>query len=235
MTPNILATPARQTVTLDMSPVSELPRQATDMIRLGDAIAVTNTTESLAAGHYLKRLARMRRWAAGIYATAREPLAAASKALAEQEQALVQPLKVAEKRVMGQILAYESASRANAESRARVALDAHLDAPAGTPMPLVEAAPTALAQGVHKRETHTAAVTDIEALILSIAGQLLLQKPGGLDREHWITVTCAPSPQATPDLLEPNQAALNALGRSLREDLSLPGVEHVVTTILVAK
>ena len=102
-------------------------------------------------------------------------------------------------------------------------------------MPLVESAPTALAQGVHKRETHTAAVTDISALILSIAGQLLLQQPGGSDREHWITTTCAPSLQATPDLLATNTAALNALARSLREDLSLPGVEHVVTTILVAK
>lgn len=235
MTPNIRNTPTRQTVTLEMGPVTELPRQATDMIRLGDDIAVTNTTEAVAAGHYLKRLARMRRWAADIYATARAPLAAASKTLAEQERALVQPLKIAEKRVMSQILAYEAASRANAESRARMALDAHLSAPAGTPMPLVEAAPTSLAQGVHKRETHTAAVTELEALILSIAGQLLLQRPGGSDREHWITTTCAPSPQASPDLLAPNQAGLNALARSLREDLSLPGVEHVVTTILVAK
>jgi hypothetical protein len=235
MTPNIRNTPTRQTVTLEMGPVTALPRQATDMIRLGDDIAVTNTTESVAAGHYLKRLARMRRWAADIYATARAPLAAASKTLAEQERALVQPLKIAEKRVMSQILAYEAASRANAESRARMALDAHLSAPAGTPMPLVEAAPTSLAEGVHKRETHTAAVTELEALILSIAGNLLLQQPGGSDREHWITTTCAPSPQASPDLLAPNTTALNALARSLREDLSLPGVEHVVTTILVAK
>ena len=232
--PQITPTPpAPQTLTMDLRQRPGIERQARDLLLLSDAVVVTSSAQSVSASDYLQKLQKLRKFLVGIYKDAKQPLAHAKKTLDAQEHALVDPIKAVEKEVMGKILAYTQATK-YLETRGLAAeTDRMLDGEALVPTP---PSTPPLTPGMHQRSTYSGTVEDMEALVLSVAAQILITRSNvpGVTPWYWLTTVCKPSPQATLSLLTVSAPDLNALARALKDDLDVPGVALKHTTTLVS-
>jgi hypothetical protein len=219
-------------VTMDLRQRPGLEKQANDLLAPADSMLVTSESESFAASLYLERIQKLRRWVKSIYSDAKQPLAVAKRTLDAQERALIDPIKQAEKQIMGRILEFTTAQADRELKRlADQCLNEALVSVTAPPPP----APT-VAPGMQRRSTYSATVTDVQALVLAVAGQILLDMPGSTKvTQRWLTKVCRPSPQASLGLLTASAPALNALARALKHDLSVPGTTLSETTTLVAK
>jgi len=219
-------------VTMDLRQRPGLEKQANDLLAPADSMLVTSESESFAASLYLERIQKLRRWVKSIYSDAKQPLAVAKRTLDAQERALIDPIKQAEKQIMGRILEFTTAQADRELKRlADQCLNEALVPVTASPPP----APT-VAPGMQRRSTYSATVTDVQALVLAVAGQILLDMPGSTKvTQRWLTKVCRPSPQASLGLLTASAPALNALARALKHDLSVPGTTLSETTTLVAK
>ena len=212
----VTLTPA-DTLTLNLKPNPELSSQTTALAALAGHVVVRSPDDSVEASAFLARVQHLRRWITGIYKDAKQPLTTAKRTLDAQEKALLDPLEAAERRVMQLIVAFTAAQDAQRRQLEAVALEAQLD-------------------GMQSRTTYSATVTDLRALVLSVAGQLLLETPGATKvTQAWLTKVCAPTPQCTLSLLEASATTLNALARALRTDLSVPGTALASSVTLVAR
>ena len=218
-------------VTMDLRQRPGLEKQANDLLAPADSMLVTSESESFAASLYLERIQKLRRWVKSIYSDAKQPLAVAKRTLDAQERALIDPIKQAEKQIMGRILEFTTAQADRELKRlADQCLNEALVSVAAPPPP----APT-VAPGMQRRSTYSATVTDVQALVLAVAGQILLDMPGSTKvTQRWLTKVCRPSPQASLGLLTASAPALNALARALKHDLSVPGTTLVETKTLVS-
>ena len=232
--PQITSTPpAPQTLTMDLRQRPGIERQARDLLLLSDAVVVTSSAQSVSASDYLQKLQKLRKFLVGIYKDAKQPLAHAKKTLDQQEHALVDPIKEVEKQVMGKILAYTQATKYLETRRLAAETDRMLDGEALVPTP---PSTPPLTPGMHQRSTYSGTVEDLEALVISVAAQILINRSAGetLTPWHWLTTVCKPSPQATLNLLTVSNPDLNALARALKENLDVPGVTLKQTTTLVS-
>ena len=220
-----------KTVTVDLDPEPALTGQTAELVQLADHIVVENETESVQASAFLKRVQVLRRFVSGVYKTAKSPPADAKRRLDLQEKSLLDPLRRAESEVMGTILAFRNAEETRREDAAATALEAtvvaRLDGAAAPPGPVLPVvAPQTLVEGMISRSTWTASCIDLRKVVLAVAAQILLDDetlaPTKVTR-RWLANTCAPSPQASLDLLAISAPRLNALARALRHDLSVPG------------
>jgi hypothetical protein len=173
----------------------------------------------------------LRRFVSGVYKTAKGPLNDAKRRLDTQEKALLAPLRRAESDIMATILTFRNAEQARLEAEAEASIEATVVArlsgePSLEPVLPAAPAPETLVAGMVARSTWTGTVTDLRKVVLAVAAQLLLDDetlaPTKVTR-RWLTTTCAPSPQASLDLLSISAPRLNALARALRHDLSVPG------------
>ena len=227
----VTLTPA-DTLTLNLKPNPELSSQTTALVALANHVAVRSPEDSVAASAFLSRVQHLRRWITGIYKDAKQPLTTAKRTLDAQEKALLDPLEEAERRVMQLIVTFTAEQVAERRQLAAAALEAQL---AGAPAVALPAVVTTI-EGMQSRTTYSATVTDLRALVLSVAGQLLLETPGATKvTQAWLTKVCAPTPQCTLSLLEPSATTLNALARALRTDLSVPGTTLTSTVTLVSR
>jgi len=232
--PQITSTPpAPQTLTMDLRQRPGIELQSRDLLVLSDAVVVTSPEQSVSASDYLQKLQKLRKFISGIYKDAKQPLAHAKKTLDQQEHALVDPIKAVEKQVMGKILAYTQDAKHLETRRLSAETDRLLDGE--DLVPTVPAAPP-LTPGMHQRSTYSATVDDLEALVLSVAAQILVNRSGGETStpRHWLTTVCKPSTQATLGLLTASNPDLNALARALKEHLDVPGVTLRETMTLVS-
>ena len=230
--PRLIARPTTNTVNVDLDPEPALAGQTEELVALADAVRVTNETESLEASVVLKRGQMLRRFVSGVYKTAKGPLNDAKRRLDGQEKALLEPLRRAESDIMATILAYRHAEEIRREETAAVALAAVVHARAnGAPAPAAPTLPAAvppetLVPGMVARTNWTGTCSDLKKVVLSVAAQLLLDDPSltmTTVTRRWLTKTCAPSPQASLDILSISAPRLTALARALRHDLSIPG------------
>lgn len=220
-------------LTVNLRPNPELQSQTTALIALAGTLTVTTPDESLAASGWLAKTQLLRRWISGIYKDAKAPLLTAQRTLGAQEKALLEPLAVAERMVMDKILAFTTAQAEAHAAQDAATVDALL---AGEDVPVVmDVVAPALVEGMSTRETVSAEIADLRALVLAVAGQLLLEVPATKSQRAWMIAACQTTPQATLTLLEPCTPALNALARALRTNLNLPGVTLRTTTTLVAR
>jgi hypothetical protein len=222
-------------MTMDLRQRPGLEKQAHDLLAPADSMAVSCESESLAASLYLERVQKLRRWVKSIYSDAKQPLAVAKRTLDAQERALIDPIKQAEKQIMGRILEFTTAQADREAQRRATEVDQCLDGE--TLVPVAKSPPPApmVAPGMQRRSTYSATVVDMEALVLAVAGQILLDRPGSTKvTQRWLTQVCRPSPQATLGLLTASAPALNALARALKHDLSVPGTTLSETTTLVS-
>ena len=227
----VTLTPA-DTLTLNLKPNPELSSQTTALVALANHVAVRSPEDSVAASAFLSRVQHLRRWITGIYKDAKQPLTTAKRTLDAQEKALLDPLEEAERRVMQLIVTFTAEQAAERRQLAAAALEAQL---AGAPAVALPAVVTTI-EGMQSRTTYTATVTDLRALVLSVAGSLLLETPGATKvTQAWLTKVCQPTPQCTLSLLEPSATTLNALARALRTDLSVPGTTLTSTVTLVSR
>ena len=227
----VTLTPA-DTLTLNLKPNPELSSQTTALVALANHVAVRSPEDSVAASAFLSRVQHLRRWITGIYKDAKQPLTTAKRTLDAQEKALLDPLEEAERRVMQLIVTFTAEQVAERRQLAAAALEAQL---AGAPAVALPAVVTTI-EGMQSRTTYSATVTDLRALVLSVAGQLLLETPGATKvTQAWLTKVCQPTPQCTLSLLEPSATTLNALARALRTDLSVPGTTLTSTVTLVSR
>jgi len=223
-------------MTMDLRQRPGLEKQTHDLLAPADSMAVTCESESLAASLYLERIQKLRRWVKSIYTEAKQPLSVAKKTLDAQERALLDPIKHVEKQIMGRILDFTTAQADREAQRLADEVDQCLDDE--TLVPVVASPPPApmVAPGMQRRSTYSATVTDVQALVLAVAGQILCDMPGSTKvTKRWLTQVCRPSPQASLGLLMPSAPALNALARALKHDLSVPGTTLSETTTLIAK
>jgi len=223
---------APKTVTVDLDPEPALTGQTAELVQLAGHIIVTNETESVQASAFLKRVQVLRRFVSGVYKTAKSPLADAKRRLDAQEKSLLEPLRRAEADVMETILMFRNAEESRREEAAAVAVEATVvarlsGAPAALgPVLRVVAPPETLVEGMISRSTWTASCVDLRKVVLAVAAQLLLDdETVGATKvtRRWLVTTCAPSSQASLDLLSISSPRLNALARALRHDLSVPG------------
>tara|TARA_R110000765_G_scaffold118473_1_gene212893 strand:+ start:128 stop:835 length:708 start_codon:yes stop_codon:yes gene_type:complete len=232
--PQITSTPpAPQTLTMDLRQRPGIERQARDLLLLSDAVVVTSSAQSVSASDYLQKLQKLRKFLVGIYKDAKQPLAHAKKTLDAQEHALVDPIKEVEKQVMGKILAYTQATKYLETRRLAAETDRMLEGEDLVPTP---PSTPPLTPGMHQRSTYSGTVEDMEALVLSVAAQILINRSSveTLTPWYWLTTVCKPSPQATLSLLTVSAPDLNALARALKDDLDVPGVALKHTTTLVS-
>jgi len=239
----LIARPHTNTVTVDLDPEPALAGQTEELVALADQVMVTTESESVEASAVLKRVQMLRRFVSGVYKTAKGPLNDAKRRLDTQEKALLEPLRRAESDIMATILAYRNAEQARLEAEAAAAVEATVEArlngaPSLEPVLPAAPAPETLVEGMVARSTWTGTVTDLKKVVLSVAAQLLLDdetaKMTTVTR-RWLTKTCAPSPQASLDLLSISAPRLNALARALRHDLSVPGTSVAENQQLVSR
>lgn len=98
-------------------------------------------------------------------------------------------------------------------------------------------APQTLAEGVHTRKSHHAAVDDLKKLVLQIAAGIMLKEYSASADPAMAAFlqTFKPSAQATMALLLPRMPELNALAKSFPTDLELQGVRAVEDEGFVAR
>ena len=231
--PTTITLDPAQTVTLDLKPNPELSSQTTALVALADHVVVRTAADSVEASAFLARVQHLRRWVAGIYKDAKAPLTTAKRTLDAQERALLVPLAEAEQRVMREIVSFQAQHQQDHERLESGVVEAQLaGASVALPAPL---AVTSI-DGMQSRTTYSADVVDFRALVLAVAGQLLLDTPGSTRvTQAWLRAVCRPTPQATITLLEPSAPALHARARALKDDLSVPGVTSSTKTTLVAR
>ena len=223
-------------MTMDLRQRPGLEKHAHDLLAPADSMSVSSDSESLTASLYLERIQKLRRWVKSIYADAKQPLSVAKRTLDAQERALLDPIKHVEKQIMGRILDFTTAQADREAQRVAAEVDQCLDAE--TLVPVAASPPPApmVAPGMQRRSIYSATVTDVQSLVLAVAGQILLDMPGSTKvTKRWLTQVCRPSPQASLGLLTASAPALNALARALKHDLSVPGTTLSETTTLVAK
>ena len=239
----LIARPHTSTVTVDLDPEPALAGQTEELVALADQVMVTTESESVEASAVLKRVQMLRRFVSGVYKTAKGPLNDAKRRLDTQEKALLEPLRRAESDIMATILAYRNAEQARLEAETAAAVEATVEArlngaPSLEPVLPASPPPDTLVEGMVARSTWTGTVTDLKKVVLSVAAQLLLDdetaKMTTVTR-RWLTKTCAPSPQASLDLLSISAPRLNALARALRHDLSVPGTSVAENQQLVSR
>jgi hypothetical protein len=233
--PQITTTSPPTEMTMDLRQRPGLEKQTHELLAPADAMLVASESESFAASLYLERVQKLRRWIRSIYTDAKRPLAVAKKTLDTQERALLEPIKRVERQIMGRILEFTTA-QADRESQ-RLAAEVDQGLAAETLVPAVASPPPAptVVPGMQQRCTYSATVSDAQALVLAVAGQILLDLPGSTKvTKRWLTQVCRPSPQASLGLLTPSAPALNALARALKHDLRVPGTTLSETTTLVS-
>jgi hypothetical protein len=215
------------TVHLQSDP--HLDRTVTALVRevaTTETIPIATPEESVETSATLARVQHLRRFITGVYADAKRPLTQAKKTLDAQQRALLEPLKTAETSLTDALLEFESAQ---APPPTPAALE-----PGAVPAPAV--APAAmLVTGMGPRTTYRADLTDLQALVLSIAAQIMIATSATTMTKvtrRWLS-DYQPSAQATLSLVRADPVALNTLARALKEDLSLPGVQATASTILV--
>ena len=220
-------------MTMDLRQRPGLEKQTHDLLAPADSMAVSCESESLAASLYLERIQKLRRWVKSIYTDAKQPLAVAKRTLDAQEKALLTPIKCAEKQIMGRILDFTTAQADREAQRVAAQVDQSLDAETLVPVVAAPPPPPMVSPGMQRRSTYSATVTDVQALVLAVAGQILLDMPGSTKvTQRWLTQVCRPSPQASLGLLTASGPALNALARALKHDLRVPGTTLSETTTL---
>ena len=224
-----LAEPAIDlTPTVHLRADPHLDRRVTSLVRSvgrDTSAPIMSAEQSVEASATLAKVQQLRRFIAGVYADAKRPLADAKKRLDAQQAALLTPLRDAETALTAAILNFEAARppRAIPEPTASGAL----------PAPAPPAAPTLVA-GMGTRTHYRAEVTDLRALVLAVAAQIMDADPDSAMTQvtrRWLRSWA--TPQATLDLLRPDPGPLNALARALKEDLVLPGVVATASTTLV--
>ena len=229
----LIAPALNDTLTLNLKPNQELSSQTTALVSLAEQVVVHTPEDSVEASQFLSRVQHMRRWITGIYKDAKAPLLTAKKTLDTQEKSLLGPLEIAEDRVMQLIVAFTRQEAAERALLAAASVQAQL---AGAPVVESPVVVATTIEGMQSRTTYSATVIDLRALVLSVAGQILLDEPGATKvTKTWVTKVCAPTPQSTLSLLEASPAHLNALARALRTDLSVPGTTLTSTVTLVAR
>lgn len=215
-----LVTPDAAAIEADLAPVVAIARD----------ITITDAPSHEEALMYLTEIARRDKFVKDIFADPKKKAFDAHRAITALEARLLEPLKQARIAVNVKIVQYEDAERARAEAEAarlaeearqreeeRQLMDASLAEDAGRPIeaaeimaapvvaPVVEVRPeTAKVAGVTTATRYRAEVTDLMALIKHV----------GAHPEH-------------VNLLAANGPALNALARSLREAMSVPGVRVI--------
>ena len=234
--PQITPTPpTTEMMTMDLRQRPGLEKQTHELLAPADAMFVASESESFAASLYLERVQKLRRWIRSIYTDAKRPLAVAKKTLDTQERALLEPIKHVETQIMGRILAFTTAQADRESQRLAAEVDQGLDAETIVPVAVSPPPAPTVVPGMQRRSTYSATVTDMEALVLAVAGQILLDRPGSTKvTKRWLTQVCQPSPQASLGLLTASAPALNALARALKHDLRVPGTTLSETTTLVS-
>ena len=185
---------------------------------------LTSAQQSRDCTEFLQIVQRERRAIAAYYTAEKQPLLDQQRALSKAERDHLKPLKSIEQALNDAVLAFEALQQPIATLKALDALD---ETPAVVPEP------TRIA-GTKDVKTWGATVTNLEALILAVAGQILLSKnlePTKVTRK-WLTTHCQPTTQATMSLLRENPSALTALARALKQDLRVPGLTHTTHTTL---
>lgn len=128
----------------------------------------------------------------------------------ERQQREAQQRQLAEQRRLEEERRLQEALALEARGRHEQA-DAVLEKPIVVPVPVLPAREVPKVSGVAFRETYSARCTDLLALVRHVAAH----------------------PEHT-NLLQVNQAALNSLARSLRQQLQIPGVDVVATRDVAA-
>lgn len=197
---------------------------------------VTNVPEHRAAQEYLTDLARIERSVKEVFAEPKSAAHAAHKSICAAESKLLDPILDARKKVTRAIGVYEDeqykiaeAERRRLESEARAKEEARLLAEAEaaqesgdtqladqiieeaiyTPTPVVHVQPQlASTAGVSSQRRWSAEVDDVAALIKYVAANPQFQ-----------------------NLLTPNMPAINAMARSLKENMRIPGVRAFSTAV----
>ena len=217
-----LIVPTRQSKSPAL-PHAELRSKTDGLVLVAESCRVLTAECSREASEHLSKIQHLRRWITGVYSDAKAPLVEAKKKLEAQERELLAPLAAAETLVMREILNYQ-------EGRARVI------AAIPTSSEVLPPEPQTVVDGMQSRVTTGASVHDLERLVLSVAGRILMSREGSTAvTRRWLQRECQPSPQAALTLLAPQTPAINALARALRELLNLPGVELTTKTTLVAR
>ena len=235
--PVLVDPPVNLAPTINLRHDPYLTRSVTVLIKeVAEAEDYTLTTvaDSVAMSGTLARLQQLRRFITGVYSDAKRPLAQAKKTMEAQQRALIDPLKAAEASLTKALLTFQ-------EAQAPVPLPmqkANGALPAPTPTPI----PT-LVPGMGVRTHYRAEVTDIKALVVAVAAQLMLTDPAMMKRIQAVTMTkvtrrwlmTLATPQATLDLVRPDPVPLNSRARALKEDLAIPGVVATQKPSLVGR
>lgn len=191
-----------------------------------EVAVLTSAEQSRDCTQFLQIVQRKRRAIAAYYTAEKQPLLDQQRTLGKAERDHLKPLKAIEQALNDAVLAFEAAQQPVATLDALEALD---ETPAVVPEP------TRIA-GTKDVKTWGARVTNIEALILTVAGQILLSEEKNLEMtkvtRKWLTDHCQPTFQATISLLRENPSALTALARALKQDLRVPGLTHTTHTTL---
>ena len=181
---------------------------------------LTSAQQSRDCTEFLQIVQRERRAIAAYYAAEKQPLLDQQRALSKAERDHLKPLKSIEQALNDAVLAFEALQQPIATLKALDALD---ETPAVVPEP------TRIA-GTKQVTTWGATVTNLEALVLAVAGQILLSEKKNLTMtkvtRKWIQDHCEPTTQATISLLRENPSALTALAKAMKEFLCVPGLKH---------
>jgi hypothetical protein len=209
---------------------AEAEQEQQVIITDAQALVVSSPASHEIALGMLKAIAGAEKKVKDLFAEPKRAAHAAHKAITQAEAKLLDPLGKARQIVTGKAVTFEADQRRKAEEEARrlaaeakqreeeAALADAIDAEASgdtaaaeqimeTPIeaPVVTVAPqVAQVSGVSSRETWSAEVTDLAALVAYVAS-----------RPEWI------------NLLLPNEQALNSLARAQRAALKIPGVRAV--------
>jgi hypothetical protein len=228
--PVLVDPPVNLAPTINLRHDPYLTRSVTVLIKeVAEAEDYTLTTvaDSVAMSGTLARLQQLRRFITGVYSDAKRPLAQAKKTMEAQQRALIDPLKAAEASLTKALLTFQEAQAPMPVPIQKV--NGALPAPTPTPIPT-------LVSGMGDRTHYRAEVTDVKALVVAVAAQLMLTDPAMTMTKvtrRWL-MTLA-TPQATLDLVRPDPVPLNSLARALKEDLTIPGVVATQKTILVSR
>ena len=219
----VLVTPDETAVRGEIAPVVIMARD----------LAVTDVPSHESALSVIADITRAERKVVELFAEPKKAAHAAHKAITAAEGKLLNPLTEAKRLVNGKCSAYEAEQRRIAAEEARrleaiareaeetrrlneaVALEDAGDVEdaeavlneAPAPVVVHVAPAVATVEGVSTRTTWKAEVTDKAALVAYVTAH-----------PEWL------------HLLDPNMPALNALARSAREGLSIPGVAAVAET-----
>jgi hypothetical protein len=205
------------------------PTDITDLVTHGHALMRTTTgmvevpvlvsaEQSRDCTEFLQLVQHKRRAIVSYFTAEKQPFIDRQRDLRNTERVLVEPLKGIEKVLSDAVLAFEA-------SQEPVATLEALEALGETPAVVPE--PTRIA-GTKQVTTWGATVTNLEALILAVAGQILLSEEKNLKMtkvtRKWLTTHCQPTTQATISLLRENPSALTALAKAMKEFLRVPGL-----------